>query len=407
MNLWFTLPLLVVAAGTALSQPLTKEQAVSGAFRNNPELNLYRSELKAVEIGARSILSLPGPEIELGLASDGTEGNRRVAVKDARITQELYQPGTYSLKKRRIERQQDLHQTLLDIEWSRIYAEVVEQFYKVALNRELVDIERKRQSLVGQLVARTAVLYSNGSIRKNALERTQVEHKRVESDLMHAEAALVNDARNLALATGVSDSAAMTVAPMSTVTLNDTPGTADPDSLGMTPQLRRDSIQTAIAELDFRLERAGRNPTPFIGLGREEEDRRGSLMAVLGFALPAWDWNKHAIAQARAERANRQLAASKTRAWLRNEYRTLSSEVALHRRRIALLTGAQRVAEDMVRLANQQRIEGELDFVQYLDQVMSLIEVKRDLALASFEYQAAKAKLESLTNTITVKGAGR
>lgn len=407
MKFWFTLLLLTVMSRTAYAESLTKEQAVAEAFRNNPELNLYRSELQSVETGARSILSLPGPEIELALSSESSGGNNRIAVKEARLTQEFFLPGTYSLKTKRIERQKDLHRALLDIEWSRIYAEVVEQYFKVALNRELVNIERKRQSLVGLLVARTAVLYSSGSIRKNALDRVQVELKRVESDLMRAEAALGSDARKLSLLIGVTDSVAMSVAPLSQLSSNGVPGATVLDSLGTTPQHRHDSIQMAIADVDYRLECMARNPTPFLGIGREEEDGRGTIMAVLGLSLPAWNWNKHAIAQAMAERENKRLAAANTRARLRNEYRNLINEAILNRKRIALLTDAQRVAEDMVRLANQQRIEGELDFVQYLDQMMSLIEVKRDLALASFEYQVAKARLESLTITTTDKGAGQ
>lgn len=397
----FTVPCLYAQAAT----PLTLDQALALAEKNNPRLRAAEAMIERAKAGIETARAYTNPTFEF-LA--GNQSALPIATPGVPGLLQHYSAGqTLEIP---AERRSRIHASRLEFLSSEyesaaihlsVDAQVKRAFYDVLRRKQQVAYARDNLGLVEELRRRVSVEVQVGEKGKLELTRAEAELARARAAVNSAEVELANAQAVLKATIGASANSEFD--PQGS--LDNRVQLAPLDELrqqvfAVHPALSQAKTETARAETLVSHERAKRVPQPtFYGEYEHQPDISFYRFGV-NLPLPLWDRRKGPIAEAQAEVKRAQaitrqreleILAALERAY--DQYQISDQQVQ------GLQAGSLREAEAAVEAAQNAYKFGERGILEVLDAQRVLQGVRTDLLDAEFARQSALIDLQELGAT--------
>jgi outer membrane protein TolC len=140
--------------------------------------------------------------------------------------------------------------------------------------------------------------------------------------------------------------------------------------------------------------RLNRLPSPFVGFKRTNEDYDNDYAAVVGFSVPIWNLNKGEVKKARAEKEAQIVRTEAVRREVAFNVFEAYLNVELAHRQFELLKKSLEEANELLHLANLRYGEGEIDFINFLDQTRASTQTRVKYYEGLFSLNNAVSELE-------------
>lgn len=297
---------------------LTLEQAVSMAFKQNPDIAAVEKELSRSQGRRLQMEAVPDPEIMIsdeGIAfsktSKAASGEKEISFG---IQQNLEFPGKRALRGKIGKYGEDL--ASLNLEQTRmiIRARVKKAYYKAKLTERTIAALEKTSSLLDQLIEVITIRYQAGAAAYSDVLRARVEKARLQNQVLEERTAWKESSTELNLLLGRNGDEPLTL--LTDITYvpfeKNLPQFKD-EALSSRPTLKIASLRLDQAEAGLKLASLNRLPDFSIGLFSPSL-RSGAWGFALSFSVPLYWWKKQKGELLEAE-ADRDIGRIESEAW--------------------------------------------------------------------------------------------
>ncbi|MBI4711016.1 MAG: TolC family protein, partial [Candidatus Omnitrophica bacterium] len=388
---------LVFSIPAHAEEILTLDAALTTAYKENPRVVEARKSMEAAKGDLVTAWALPDPEIsfEIGGFKKNEDGNRRLNLDNVGIRQGFLPFGVRGLKRDIAKNGILAQEESVRAVWSVIYLAVRETYNRIILDKKELEVATDNLTILRQFYSRVEIRFQSGKALKNELQRAKIELLDAETKCLWAEKEIkTNKARlNLLLGRPV-----------------DTP-------FDIREELREEDLELDFKELcelalknrpDIKQEELGLDsktktlsrerlsilPSPFVEYDRTTTDYENDSTVSLGMSVPLWGFNRGEMQKAAAQKEAQQiqLEASKRDALL-DVYEAYLSAEFIHRQ-FELLKKSLEEANELLRVADLRFSEGDIDFINFLDQVRTATQTRTKYYKGLFELSNAVSRLE-------------
>jgi len=387
----------VIPKAARAEEPLTLERALSLAFENNPRMIEARKAIDAAKgdlITARTFAN-PEVEFEIGGLKKNEKGKRKTNLDSFEIRQGFDPPGVRGAKSKIAQNEVLIRQELVKSVWSQVYAEAREVYSRIILNKKELELTNENLNILRQFFSRVQQRFQSGQALKNDVQRAKIELFDAENAYLAAEKELKTNKARLNLILGRAMDTFFEIEEE----LKDEELQLDLQELTQTAFSKSPAIKSEDLALNSRTanltkEQLNRLPSPFVGFQRTTEEYENDSAVVVGFSVPLWNFNQGEVKKAKAEKdaqivktqaAKREVAFNAFEAYLNAE---------LTHRQLELLKKSLEEANELLHLANLRYSEGEINFLQFLDQVKTATETRIKYYEGLFNLNKAINELE-------------
>lgn len=398
----------VIAAGVVgvpdcvAEEPITLEEAIARALARNPLLAAQAMGAEAAQARVRQAGMRPNPQLAMEVEDFGGRGPLS-EFQGAQLTVQIEQTLELGGKRGRRKRAEALNSGLasLDFEWQRrlLEREVAVRFAgvlaaqeRLALETEIVELQREVKTAVGKRVAA-------GKDPPLEETRVQVELAEAELELRAAERGLEIARRGLAKTWGEEDAGFGHAVALDAQIQSPRGWDGLLVGLGESPLMSRWVLEEERAGAELSLARALRMPdlTLFGGVRHFKDGNERALVAGLAIPFPLFDRNQggvqEATLQASMTRAERDDAEAQTRLDLREAHTRLIDAYAAV---IALREEIVPAAERTFATALAGYRNGKFEYLLVLDAQRTLFAVRAREVEARENYFQAWADVQLL-----------
>ena len=160
------------------------------------------------------------------------------------------------------------------------------------------------------------------------------------------------------------------------------------------PAIKSEDLALNSKTANLTKEELNRLPSPFVGFKRTTEEYENDSSVVVGVSVPLWNLNQGEVKKAKAEKdaqivktqaAKREVVFNVFEAYLNAE---------LAHRQLELLKKSLEEANELLHLANLRYGEGEIDFINFLDQTRTSTQTRVKYYEGLFSLNKAINELE-------------
>ncbi len=383
-------------------ETITLERALSLAFENNPRI----IESRKATIASRGELitagSLPDPEIgfEIGGFKRDEDDRRRANLDSFEIRQGFDPPGVRGLRKEIASNAVSVQEESLRQAWGEIYSRVRQTYNKITLDKKEIELAKGNLEILRNFLSRVQQRLQSGQALKNEVQRARIELLKAENASLAAEKSLKTDKAQLNLLMG----RAMEIAFDIEEELKEDKLEISLQKLTEIAFINRPDVKLEQLNLDsktknIKKEELERLPAPFIGFQRIREDFENDYGVVFGFSFPLWNGNRGEIQKAIAEKEAQWVRLDATRREVAFEVYQAYLEVELAQKQLDSLKKSLEEANELLHLADLRYSEGEMDFINYLDQVRTVAGTRVQYYEGLFNLNSAVTELEKTVYT--------
>jgi len=312
--------LLGAAVGPAVfgEDGLTLEQAVSMAFKQNPDIAAVEKELARSQGKRLQMEAVADPEITFsdeGIAfnktSKAASGEKEISFG---IQQNLEFPGKRALRGKIGKYGEAL--ASLNLEQTRmiIQARVKRAYYKVKLTERTISALEKTSSLLDQLIETITIRYQAGAAAYSDVLRAKVEKARLQNQVLEEKTAWKESSTELNLLLGRNGDEPLTLlTDIAYIPFEKNLLQFKDEALSSRPALKIMSLRLDQAEASLKL--ASLNHLPDFSLGLFSPSlRSGAWGFALNISVPLYWWKKQKGELLEAE-ADREIGRIESGAW--------------------------------------------------------------------------------------------
>ncbi|OGX37193.1 MAG: hypothetical protein A3D87_09225 [Omnitrophica WOR_2 bacterium RIFCSPHIGHO2_02_FULL_50_17] len=375
INQFLIPPIRAEEAGEALSL----KEALSMAHDHNPQMIEARKTIQAAQgdlITTRALLN-PELEAEIGGLKKNEESERKGHLETVSISQPFEPLGVRGLKTKIAKNEVRVTEETLKSVWSNIYSQVRSAYMKIILDKKELELAQDNLATIRQLFSNVQIRFQSGQGFKNDLQRAKIELLKAENDYLMAEKENKIDKGRLNLPLGRSLDVLFDIQEE----LKAEELKLDLQKLSEMASSKRPDLKIEKLMLDSRnknlmKEELSRLPSFSLGFQKTNADDDKDYAALVSVSVPLWDLNQGEVKKAKAEKeiqqaklqtAEREIAFDVYRAYW-------NAEVA--QKQVEFLKESVEEANELIRLADLNYREGEIDFINYRDQVKTSIETK-------------------------------
>ncbi len=370
---------------SAISMPakaeetLTLEKALSVAFERSPRMVEARKSIDVAKgdfITAKT-LSNPEAEFEIGGLKGSDDTERRGNLDSFEIRQGFDPPGVRGLKAKIARKEVTIQEELLKSVWSEVYLSVRSSYAKIVLDKKELELARTNLDIMRQFYGKVQTRFQSGQALKNDLQRAKVEVLRAENNFLSAEKELNVDRARLNLLLGYDFDVPFEVSEELSeesveIDLKDITSTA----LSKRPDLKAENLNLEAKTSAVTKEQLNRLPSPFVGFQRTTEEYENDAAVVMGFSVPLWNLNQGEVKKAQAQKEAQTTKVEAVKRGVAFDVYEAYLNAGLAKKQLSLLKQSLEEASELLRLADLRYSEGEIDFINYLDQVRTVNETR-------------------------------
>lgn len=380
-------------------ETLTLEKVLSLAYENNPRMI---EAAKAVEAAKGDLMtarafSNPEVEFEIGGLKKNELGERKTNLDSFEARQGFDPPGVRG-KKSKIARSEVLiRQEEVKSTWSQVYAETRGIYSRIILNKKELELTSENLNILRQFFSRVQQRFQSGQALKNDVQRAKIELLDAENSYLSAEKELkINKARLNLLLGRAMDNLFEIEEELKDEELRLDLQELTREAFSKSPTMKSEDLALNSKTANLTKEQLSRLPSPFVGFQRTTEEYENDSSLVVGFSVPLWSLNQGEVKKAQAEKeaqtaktqeVKRELAFSVFEAYLNAE---------LAHRQLELLKKSLEEANELLSLANLRYSEGEIDFINFLDQVKTAAQTRIKYYQGLFNLNKAINELEKI-----------
>ncbi len=385
---------------TRLTQPdlLTLTQVV---LRHNPSLQAAALTEQQALAGITSARALPNPRIEVGQgnASARQPGAVAGAVNQVNLTQPFENPWLRASRVRSAQSQRNVSFHQLQLARLYLIAEVETLAYEYFWRRDTAQVYRQDWQLLEQVRERVRVKVESGEAARYELIKADAEvinaRQRHQSAEVQAQQVLLSFNRlaagQLLGLTGIQGGLDQPVDMNALTELQDLADRRNPEIAALRAQLERARHQLESA-------RAQRLPGMELRYSQTQDPQIRQDIWGVQVQIPLLDQRQGPIAEALADLSRAQTLLDGRSAELRQQLLQAWKALDIARTKVsALSTGAVRMAETALQVAQAAYRFGERGILDVLDAQRILQSVRIDLLQARFELQKARIEIETLS----------
>src|SRR3989338_2118665 len=378
-------------------EPLTLEKALSLAFEFNPRILEARKAIDAAKgdlITARTFAN-PEVEFEIGGLKKNEEGKRKTNLDSFEIRQGFDPPGVRGAKSKIAQNEVLIQQELVKSIWSQVYVEAREVYSRIILNKKELELANENLNILRQFFSRVQQRFQSGQALKNDVQRAKIELLDAENAYLAAEKESKTNKARLNLLLGRAMDTFFEIEEE----LKDEELQLDLKELtqvafSKSPAIKSEDLALNSKTANLTKEELNRLPSPFVGFKRTTEEYENDSSVVVGVSVPLWNLNQGEVKKAKAEKdaqivktqaAKREVAFNIFEAYLNAE---------LAHRQFELLKKSLEHANELLHLANLRYGEGEIDFINFLDQTRTSTQTRVKYYVGLFNLNQAINELE-------------
>lgn len=391
----------LASAFTQAEEPLSLESALRIAFQSNPKMIEARQEITASKGRWIQAEALPDPEMgfQIGGLKSQTKGGKEVRdgnLDTVSIKQPLDPLGTRFLRARIAHDSVNISENQLDLVWSQISSQVITVYAQILAFEKALDVARENLQTTRQFLTQVDTRFQSGSGRRSEVIRAKIEVSRAENELLIVEKDLKvsKGQMNLLLGRVAEGDFALTDA-LSYEPLATQYADLIEKAMGQRPDVqiektllssRKKGFWSAILKTFF--------PQMAIGIERSTQDFDNDTSLLLTASYPLWGFNLGQVKEAKAEKDKQlvRLEAFKRQVGLEVYQAFLEAELA--DKQVVLQKKALDEANELLRQVTTQYEEGELAFLNYLENIRAIKETRLAYYNALKSYQEKLAQLE-------------
>ncbi|MBP9855152.1 MAG: TolC family protein [Candidatus Omnitrophica bacterium] len=399
LNLFLIVPLMA----DEVNEPLTLEEALSLAHQHNPHMIQAEKAIDGSQGELITARAWANPELEAEIGgfkgNEDEEGNTRLSSVEVR---QPFDPiGARFFRRKIASNQVHIQNETLRSTWASVYLQVRESYSKIVLDIKKLELTEENLNAMRQFFGRVQERYQAGQVLKNDFQRAKIELLQSQQDYLEAAKNLKTEKARLNLALGRSLETEFDVEEK----LLEENLQTSVEKLKSIALANRPDIKVANLELDSKKnnlfkEQSNRLPSYFLGLKRAEEVEGEEDYAVLiGVSIPLWNLNRGEVKKARAEmeaQATRNKAITSEALF---EVYQAYLEAELAQKQFELSKKSLEESNELQRLANLRYSEGEIDFLNYLDQIRTARQSKANYYEGLFHLSRSISALEASINS--------
>ncbi len=348
------------------------EEALSLAYQQNPRIVQARKAIEGSQGDLITARTWANPEVEAeigGLRKDD-EGRRKGHLDSITFKQSFDPPGVRFLKSKIAQNDVTIQQEALKSVWSEVYLEVREIYARVVLDKKELELKRSHLKSMRQFFSNVQLRYESGQALKNHLQRAKIELLKTESDYLKAENDINVDKARMNLILGRARAIVFEVKDeFKEENLESTLDALVEIALKKRPDVRGEEKTLDSKIKNAHKEQLSRLPSYSLGFQRIDEDYEKDYAAVVEVSIPLWNLNQGEVKKARSEREAQKVKLEAMKNEVAFEVYVIYQDAQLALKQLDLFRKSLEEANEMFRLAGLRYKEGEIDFINYLDQV--------------------------------------
>ena len=362
-----------------VTEALSLKEALSMAYEHNPQMIEARKTIQAAQgdlITTRTLLN-PELEAEIGGLKKNEEGKRKGHLENISIVQPFEPLGVRGLKTKIAKNEVKITEETLKSVWSNIYSQVRSAYMKIILDKKKLELADENLATIRQLFGNVQIRFQSGQGLKNDLQRAKIELLKAENDYLMVEKENKIDKGRLNLLLGRSLDAPFYI--KEELKVEDLK--LDFQKLTETASSKRPDLKIGKLMLDYKnknfmKEQLSRLPSFSLGFQKTNADYDKDYAALISVSVPLWNFNQGEVKKAKAEKemqqaklqtVEREVAFDVYQAYLNAEATQKQAE---------FFKESVEEANELIRLADLNYREGEIDFINYRDQVKTATETK-------------------------------
>ena len=243
-------------------------------------------------------------------------------------------------------------------------------YSKIILDKKELELKQSNLKSMRQFFSNVQLRYESGQTLKNNLQRAKIELLKTESEYLKAENGVTLDKARLNLILGRPKEISFDIKDE----LKEESLELNLDELIEIAMTRRPDLKIEETHLDSRIKNArkeqlNRLPSYSLGFQKVNEDFEKDYAAVVEVSIPLWNLNQGEVKKAAAERDAQKVKLEALKNEVDFEVYANYQETQLALKQLDLFEKSLEEANEMFRLAGLRFQEGEIDFINYLDQV--------------------------------------
>lgn len=387
---------------------LSLDKALMIAYDNNPRMIEARKLVDAAKGDLITARTLPNPEVdfEIGGLKENKEGKRKGGLDNIEIRQDLGPPGSRLFDGKIAKNQVLSQEESFKIVWSNIYKDVRQVYTKIMLDTKEIELAQGNLDILRSFFSRVQLRFQSGQALKNDVKRAMIELLKAENNYFVAEKELKIDKARLNLLLGRSFDVLFDIEgelKEESVELNFKE--LSEKALLLRPDLKSEELQLDSAGKNLIKEQLNRLPAPFVGFQRALEEYENDSAVVVGLSVSLWNLNQGEVKKAKAQKDAQQVKVDAAKREVAFEVYEAYAKVELSQKQLNLAKKSLEEANELLRLADLRYSEGDIDFINYLDQVRAVTESRVGYYEFLFKLNEAVSSMEK-TIYASLRGEG-
>ncbi|MCX8159563.1 MAG: TolC family protein [Candidatus Saccharicenans sp.] len=379
--------------------PISVDQAVELAFRQNPSLLALARDIEAARGQTRVDSALPDAELGLEVAGMNFPGAGTVEQETSLgLTQFIPFPGKLKLRARagRVAEEE----AVLRLERARLLlaSEVRKAYYRSLFQQKTVEILLKNLDLLEEIQKNAVSRYALSAVPYSDIMRLKLEMARTRNDLLEAQKELAVSRQELARLLGLKDDRELLL----TSNLEPAPIRGQQEEAlarrkELSPTLRLARLRRDRAELLVRLADKSRLPDFSLGLFSPSK-KLGATGFSFGLSYPLFSQKRLAgekmLAEAEKQKADYEIQAAER--FFESRLRKAAAEINQSREQLRIFEESllQDSGAELEKALQDYRL-GKIDSLNLLDLYRGFSLVHLEYYRAIYLYQAALAEFEA------------
>jgi len=371
---FFTILFFIHSNCVHANEPLSLEEALSLAHQQNPNVVHARKVIEGAEGDLITAKTWTNPEVEaeIGGLKKADDGSRKGHLDALSFKQPFDPVGVRSLRTKIGKNDVDIKNESLKQVWSQVYVRVRAIYSKLILNKNELELKQKNLKSMRQFFSDVQVRYQGGQALKNHVQRAKIELLKAESDYLKIENELDIDKGRMNLLLGRSMDISFDVKDeleeeQLVLNLDELTEIA----LTNRPDMKIERILLDSTNKNVTKEKLSRLPSYSLGFQMIDEEFENDYAAIVEISIPLWNFNRGEVKKSKAQHDAQEVKLEATKNEIAFEVYATYKDAQLAVKQLGLYKQSLAEANEMFRLAGLRYSEGEIDFLNYLDQILA------------------------------------
>lgn len=394
-----------MSIGQAEEKGLTLSEALSIAYDQNPEMRIARKNIEALKGNKVTQSAFYGPQVRVDIGGfksqeiNGEKVDPDKEIGEYEIIQPFDAPGVRILRSGIASDTLRIGETALIESWAGVYQRVKNAYAAVLFAQESLSVFDSNLNAARQFRDSVEQRFQSNKASKSENIRARIEVLKSETEILEARKELSRSQTALNLLLGRPIHAPIRLEGKLRYEVIEIAHDEE-EALLRRPEVEAQRLRLEAAKKDRLKSRLSFLPEPFIGFRGTRADYDNDYSVLVGAKLPLWDFNLGAIKEKSARAEIEKIRLEAVRGEISDEVHEATLELELAVKKFETQKKATEEGNELLKSASLQYQEGEMSFLQYLENLKTVKEVTLSYFDALRNYNEKLTDYERVTQNL-------